>query len=74
MDICKYKTAIALNANVIQAYDAELARVLVLKCDVWPVHDSFAVGLYELHHMQEAACNYFSSKLGQECDSMFILI
>lgn len=31
---CKRKTTIALNANIIQAYDAELARFLVKSCNI----------------------------------------
>lgn len=73
-DVCQHKTNIALNANIIQAYDAELARFLVVRCNVWPVHDSFATGLFELHVLQDEVCAYFSARMGFSCDSMFILI
>ena len=73
-EISKWKTRIALNANIIQAYDAELARHLVNVCDVWPVHDSFAVSIFELDALMDETCAYFSKKLNRDCYSIFIFL
>lgn len=72
--ICYRKTQIALNANIIQAKDAELARFIICRLNIQSVHDSFAINLYELHNLMDITNKYFNSKLNNTYYSLFILI
>jgi hypothetical protein len=73
-EVWDWRTKTALNANIIQAKDAELAREIVSRCDCWPVHDSFAVGLFDVGSLMDATNDYFSRSLGSETYSVFVLI
>lgn len=73
-DLQDWRSNVALNANIIQALDARLARFLVNELNVWPVHDSFGIGLFEVHRLVDKTNLYFSSKLGSESWSPFVLI
>lgn len=72
--ICDWKTQIALNANIIQASDAELARYLINRLDIQSVHDSFAINLYDLHKIVDLTNLFFNTKLTSKNYSIFILI
>lgn len=73
--IDKNKTNIALNANIIHALDAELARWLITKQELWPVHDSFCVSIFNTHELMDNTNEYFRSKSkNNEQYSAFILI
>ncbi len=73
-DICKHKTKIALNANIIQASDAALARFILKKLNTLTVHDSFGIHLYEIHKLMDTANLFFNKKLNTNTYSTFILI
>jgi hypothetical protein len=73
-EICLHKTLIAQNANIIQASDAELARYLVNNLDIFAVHDSFAINLYELHKLMDLTNKFFNLKLINNQYSLFIII
>lgn len=71
---CDWKTQIALNANIIQASDAELARYLINNLNIQSVHDSFAINLFELHQLIDLTNKFFNKKLNNNNYSIFILI
>ena len=71
---CEWKTQIALNANIIQASDAELARFLINRLNIQSVHDSFAINLFELHKIIDLTNLFFNEKLKSNNYSIFILI
>ena len=71
---CEWKTQIALNANIIQASDAELARYLINRLNIQSVHDSFAINLFELHKIIDLTNLFFNEKLKSNNYSIFILI
>ena len=71
---CDWKTQIALNANIIQASDAELARYLINKLNIQSVHDSFAINLFKLHNIVDLTNLFFNEKLKKNEYSIFILI
>jgi hypothetical protein len=73
-DININKTKIALNANIVQAQDAELARHVINKCNVWAVHDSFAIGMFNIHHVMDTINLFFNQKLGLDNYCLFIII
>lgn len=73
--IDKNKTNTALNANIIHALDAELARWLITKQELWPVHDSFCVSIFNTHKLMDSTNEYFRLKnKNDEQYSAFILI
>lgn len=72
--INKKKTQTALNANIIQASDAELARYLICKLNIQSVHDSFAINLFEIHKLVDTTNLFFNEKLKSKNYSIFILI
>jgi hypothetical protein len=63
-----------LNANIIQASDAELARYLITNLDIQSVHDSFAINLYNLHNIIDLTNLFFNTKSNSTNYSIFILI
>lgn len=71
---CEWKTKIAINANIIQAGDAELARYLINHIDTLTVHDSFGVNLFQIHKLMDLTNLYFNTKLCIKTYSNFILI
>lgn len=73
-DVSFEKTKIALNANIVQALDAELARLVINKCNVWAVHDSFAIGMHQTHHLMDTINLFFNQKLTNKHYCLFIVI
>jgi hypothetical protein len=73
-DFCNWKTKIAINANIIQASDAELARNTIANVSTLTVHDSFGVNLNELHKLMDNTNKYFNNKNNNKTYSIFILI
>lgn len=72
--VCFRKTRTALNANIVQANDAELARNLICELNIQSVHDSFAINLYEVHKLVDTTNLFFNKKLNNNYYSIFILI
>ena len=72
--VCLRKTQIALNANIVQANDAELACYLICKLNIQSVHDSFAINLFELHKLMDTTNLFFNEKLNIRDYGLFILI
>jgi hypothetical protein len=73
-NVIDWKTDIALNANIIQAYDAELARRICINVSTWAVHDGFGVCMFNTHKLYDHITSYFSLKINQECNNPFIVI
>jgi hypothetical protein len=70
-----WRTNIAINANMVHAGDAELARWLIVRINLWPVHDSFCVSIFDTHKLMDTTNEYFKKKYGNcEQYSTFILI
>lgn len=68
------QTKTALNANIIQASDAELCRYLILKLNISTVHDSFAIDLFNTHKLMDETNNFFNKKLNLNNYAIFIII
>ncbi len=71
----QWRTNVAINANMVHAGDAELARWLIVRINLWPVHDSFCVSIFDTHKLMDTTNEYFQIKYGNsEQYSAFILI
>lgn len=68
------QTKTALNANIIQASDAELCRYLITKLNISTVHDSFAIDLFNVHKLMDETNNFFNKKLNSDNYAIFIII
>jgi hypothetical protein len=68
------QTKTALNANIIQASDAELCRYLVNKLCISTVHDSFAIDLFNVHKLMDETNLFFQIKNQTNLYGIFIII
>jgi hypothetical protein len=41
---------------------------------VWAVHDSFAIGMFNIHHVMDTINLFFNQKLGLDNYCLFIII
>lgn len=68
------QTKTALNANIIQASDAELCRYLITKLDISTVHDSFAINLFNVYQLMDETNLFFKNKTNLDIYAIFIII
>lgn len=67
-------TEVSLNANDVQALDAEHMRFIRINVDAWCVHDSFGVSIVDIGLLMDTSNKYFNLKQGTKNYSIFILI
>jgi len=55
------RTDKALSANLIQAFDAELARYIIINInECFTIHDSFGVDISRVHSLMDATNHFFA--------------
>ena len=63
------------NANIIQCKDGHLARYIINKvCNVFTIHDSFGVNIYDLDLLMDEGNKYFNSYTDKNYYSIFIFL
>lgn len=68
------ETSIAINANSVQALDAEHMRYVATRVQVLCVHDSFGVSIVDTGVLMDASNKYFNIKQKTTSYSIFLLI
>ena len=62
------------SANIIQCKDGHLTRYIILNVkNVFVIHDSFGVNIYELDLLMDCTNNYFNHYTSRNYYSIFIL-
>ena len=66
----------SLPANIIQAHDGHLARYLIKHLNIFTIHDSFGISIFDVHLLMDYTNEYFQKELGISYNSYsyFILL